>query len=172
MATKFRSSGVDLDSIFAPRGVNTARANVGYRVGGVDLAQRFKASTGGDNPPSNTGYRSGGTDLRFLFRSISFNPITTTLTGSTSVASGGGGGGSWSFSATAVDGLAFIAFHVLGYGSALTPAAGTFYSGSASWGSPFGSPDMSSTPGNYTFYMYAQDVNGITSQTNLPVTVV
>lgn len=105
---------------------------------------------------------------------VRVDQITTTLTGSTTVASGGGGGGSWSFSAstTAAGGLSHVAFHVSGHGSALTSTSGASYSGSASWGHPFGSPDMSSTPGSYTFYMYADDANGRTHQTNLAVTVV
>lgn len=62
-------NGVDLDSIFEPRGTSTARANVGIQVAGVDIAQRYYASTGiEDRIAFNTGWQSAGVDLRQLFR--------------------------------------------------------------------------------------------------------
>lgn len=79
MATGYTVSGRgDLDALFLAR-VSAKRADVGLRVAGVDLSNRFEP-IGAGTPIAATGFRSGGTDLASLFRSIS-QPLTThTLT--------------------------------------------------------------------------------------------
>jgi hypothetical protein len=77
MASGYRVGGIDLDDIFEPRGSSTPRANTGYKVAGVDIAQRYYASTGSDIPPSDTGYRVAGTDIRQLFRRKGYVEIVT-----------------------------------------------------------------------------------------------
>ena len=75
MASNIKANGVDLDDIFKPRGAEPARPNVDWKVGGVDIAQRYYPSTYpaiDDRPPANTNLLSGGTDLRNLFRSTVF----------------------------------------------------------------------------------------------------
>ena len=71
----------DLDGLFMAR-VSAARANVGYTVAGVDLAQRYEP-IGSVAPIAATGFKSAGTDLASLFRAIS--PLVT-LTASSSMA--------------------------------------------------------------------------------------
>jgi len=84
MASNYKYNGLDLDSIFAPRGDSAARANTGYTIGGAqDLADRYYSSTGGDTPGYNVGYSANGTDIGSLFRSIGYSGAGT----------GGGGGG-------------------------------------------------------------------------------
>jgi hypothetical protein len=78
MASGFTVSGRgDLDTLFLAR-VGAARANVGFTVGGVDLANRYEP-IGTASPIAATGFRSGGTDLANLFRDInaSLGPSVT-----------------------------------------------------------------------------------------------
>lgn len=58
----------DLDSLFMKR-ASTARANVGYQVGGIDIADRYE-KIGGTTPIAATGFKSGGTDLASLFAGV------------------------------------------------------------------------------------------------------
>lgn len=83
----------DLDALFMAR-VNAARANVGYQVGGVDIANRYEA-IGSGTPIAATGFQSGGVDLASLFRGINDSlvsfPIASmtanaTVSGSTATA--------------------------------------------------------------------------------------
>lgn len=74
MASGFTVSGRgDLDSLFMAR-QNAARANVGFTVVGVDLANRYEP-IGSASPIAATGFTSGGTDLASLFRDIN-QPLT------------------------------------------------------------------------------------------------
>jgi hypothetical protein len=74
MATGYVAGAGDLDVLFMAR-VNAARANVGYQVAGVDLAQRFE-QIGGGTPRAAVGFQSGGTDLASLFRAIGDSLVT------------------------------------------------------------------------------------------------
>jgi hypothetical protein len=58
----------DLDALFQAR-ANAARANVGYQVAGVDIANRFE-QIGGGTPIAALGLQSAGVDLASLFRDI------------------------------------------------------------------------------------------------------
>lgn len=78
MASPYRTVDVDLDALFMLRGSTTPRANTGYMIAGVDLSDRYMASTysvGGpdDRIASNTGYAVDGVDIRDLFRALTFN---------------------------------------------------------------------------------------------------
>ena len=81
----FTVAGVDLDDIFEPIGSTAPRADVGWNVNGVDLAQRYRQSVWGatDQIASDTGYQSGTTDLRYLFRKKGYvspgGPVKTTF---------------------------------------------------------------------------------------------
>jgi hypothetical protein len=83
MASDYKVSLVDLDDIFKPRST-AARANVGFKVLGADLADRYEASAGNGSPDVdqidyNTNYKSSGTDLRYYFKAISYisSPVIT-----------------------------------------------------------------------------------------------
>ena len=78
MPSGFVSNGTDLDSLFKARS-GAARANVGFQVGGTDLAQRYEQSVGGDQIASNTGFVSGGSDLKLLFQDINYVAISAAL---------------------------------------------------------------------------------------------
>ena len=78
MASGYTVSGRgDLDALFMAR-QNTPRANVGLRVGGVDLANRYEP-IGSASPIAATNFRSGGTDLANLFRDI-HQPLASLFT--------------------------------------------------------------------------------------------
>ena len=75
MASNIKANGTDLDSIFKARGTSTARANVGWKVNNVDIADRYYASTyptNNDRIANNTGLQSGGADLKTMFRDINY----------------------------------------------------------------------------------------------------
>jgi hypothetical protein len=103
-----------------------------------------------------------------------FEDPFASISGSSSVAVGGGGGGSWSWSVEADAGIYRYRVYVGGHGGNWTyPGAGTYSaSGSVSWGSPFGNPDFSNTPGSYTWYAEVEDVNGHTASDSHPFSVV
>lgn len=74
MASGYTVSGRgDLDALFMAR-QNAARANVGYAVSGVDLANRYEP-IGTASAIAATGFTSSGTDLASLFRDIN-QPLT------------------------------------------------------------------------------------------------
>jgi trimeric autotransporter adhesin len=78
MASDFKVNGVDADDIFKPRGSTTPAANTGFTVNGVDLSDRYMASTGpGDRIASATGYTTGGTDLKDIFRDLAYSGTIT-----------------------------------------------------------------------------------------------
>lgn len=81
---------VDLDDILKPIGVSTPRNNVGFKVGGTDISQRYKAyTTDPSKLPFNTFFKSGSVDLGQLFMSYNFiEGVYYILT----VYSGSGGG--------------------------------------------------------------------------------
>lgn len=65
MATGFKKNGVDLDDLFEPR-TTTAIANTGYKIAGVDLAQRYEKVASG-SAIAATGFKLNGADLNTLF---------------------------------------------------------------------------------------------------------
>jgi hypothetical protein len=75
VASGLLKAGVDLDTLLMAR-VNAKRADVGLKVGGVDISNRFE-TIGAGTPIAATGFKSAGTDLANLFRSIS-EPLGTT----------------------------------------------------------------------------------------------
>ena len=82
MSTGLNVNGVDLDTIFAAIGGTSKGADVGIKVGGSDISNRYCASTGGDQIGYNTNYLSNGTDLRYKFRDINYVSGTApTITG-------------------------------------------------------------------------------------------
>lgn len=67
MASGYVVSGRgDLDVLFLGR-VNPKRSDVGYKVAGVDLSNRYE-TIGATTPIAATGFKSAGTDLANLFR--------------------------------------------------------------------------------------------------------
>lgn len=85
MPSGFKSGGVDFDSLFAARGGGDPTASAtGYKVGGVDLAQRYFPSQGThDRIAGNAGFKVGGADLRTVFRDVSYvgDPVITAQPG-------------------------------------------------------------------------------------------
>jgi hypothetical protein len=69
MASGLKKAGVDLDTLLMAR-VNAKRADVGLRVAGVDISNRYE-TIGGASPIAATGFKSAGVDLASLFRNIS-----------------------------------------------------------------------------------------------------
>jgi hypothetical protein len=59
------ASGVDLDTVFRVR-LGVKRADVGYKVAGVDLSERYE-KRGGTGMVAVTGYKVEGVDLNELF---------------------------------------------------------------------------------------------------------
>ena len=94
MASGFKtysaSIQVDLDDVLKPIGVATPRNNVGFKVGGTDISQRYKAyTTEPSKLPFNTFFKSGSVDLGQLFMAYNFiESVYYILT----VYSGSGGG--------------------------------------------------------------------------------
>lgn len=90
MASGFKVHGDDLDIIFAAR-TSAKRADVGYKVGGTDISNRYEASAGDGSPDADqidfdTHYKYSGTDLRYYFKNIGLLQWTLTVT------DGSGGG--------------------------------------------------------------------------------
>lgn len=86
MASGIARAGVDLDSLFLAR-VSAKIADVGYRVAGVDISNRYEGR-GGTTAIANTGLTSVGVDLASLFRNISAPLVALTArTASASAAS-------------------------------------------------------------------------------------
>jgi hypothetical protein len=89
VASGFTVSGRgDLDSLFMAR-VNAKRADVGYKVAGVDISNRYEP-IGNGTPIAATGYKSGGVDLASLFRNISepLGPAAQLIVGNYELANG------------------------------------------------------------------------------------
>jgi len=63
----FEKAGTDLDTIFEPRGAQSARANVNFENSGVDIATLYYPLTNGGSAPANTGLEFEGVDLSTLF---------------------------------------------------------------------------------------------------------
>jgi hypothetical protein len=254
MSSNYAVSGTDLDAIFAPRAGSSPAGATGLKVAGVDLNDRYHASSGGDQIASNTGYLAGGTDLRFIFRGIAYQPpvvtsaatygvdagaaasytITAsnsptsfsasglpsglsvntstgvisgsthqtgvfnvtigasnawgsgskllvltirgpavTLSGQVDVYIGSYGSDGWTYTADYPGiGLSQVRFQVTGHGSgAWVSVSGDTYSGSSTWSDPFGSPDISHSPGTYLFFFEAQGTDGLIGRAELTVTV-
>ncbi len=71
------NSGFDLDDLFKPRGGNTARANVGIKVGSQDIADRYCPTLiVGDTSPNTTGIYAtiagNPVDIHTLFRRLTY----------------------------------------------------------------------------------------------------
>lgn len=71
----------DLDALFLAR-ASTKRADVQYRVGGVDIANRYEP-IGAGTPIAATGFKTGGTDLASLFRDSGQPLLSVTLSNGT-----------------------------------------------------------------------------------------
>lgn len=101
--------------------------------------------------------------------------VRTTLSGSTSVTTAGGAGG-WTFTATSVEPIQRIRFQVDGHSDGSwynVPGNSLTFSSSSNWGSPFGSPDISASPGGpYNFYFEAEDIFGKVGRSDLFVSVI
>ena len=70
---KINGTDVDLDSIFATRTLSPT-ANVGYKVNGTDLSDRFEPLTTSNGQVTfDVNYKSSGVDLRYIFASIYLN---------------------------------------------------------------------------------------------------
>lgn len=91
MASGFAVAGTDFDSIFNPR-VTAKRADVGYKVGGVDISNRYETSIGGDQRASPTGYKVSGADLQTLFQKLGYVPLSCGLDTASATGSGVGTG--------------------------------------------------------------------------------
>jgi hypothetical protein len=78
MASGLFKAGVDLDTLFMAR-VNVKRADVGIKVVGVDISNRYEA-IGAATAIANVGFKSVGVDLATLFRDINQSLQTHTLT--------------------------------------------------------------------------------------------
>lgn len=169
------SVSTDLDSLFKAR-TSTKRADVGYKSNGnVDISNRFEPSTGGDTR-ANIGIKSGGADLATLFRDINYSPPpppavpSCSISGPTAVSAADYGTAVWSFSATSTIAMTFVRFRIVGQSPGWTAFTGTSYSGTATWSSSFGSPNIAGTPGTYTFVFEAQNASG-TGSASINVTV-
>lgn len=80
MSTPYEAAGVNFDALFQPLGGDTPGPNCGYKIAGVDLAQRYKASTSSaDWHPDPLPYKVGGVNLREFFKSLAaVAPVFTT----------------------------------------------------------------------------------------------
>lgn len=70
----YRYEGTDLDDLLAPLGETAKRADVGYLNDGVDISNRYMASTGGDTLAYPLGYLSDGVDIATMFRAKDYEP--------------------------------------------------------------------------------------------------
>ncbi len=77
MANEYKYQGSDLASRFATRS-SAKRADVGYKINGVDVSNYWEKTSGGDQINYDTGFKSGGVDFRYLFRSSGYTPPTPT----------------------------------------------------------------------------------------------
>ena len=68
MATGLYRNGIDFDSLFMAR-VNAKRADVGIKVAGVDISNRYEP-IGSGSPITATNFKTVGTDVASLFRNI------------------------------------------------------------------------------------------------------
>lgn len=122
MPSGLKSNGVDLDSILKAR-TTSPRPDVNIQTDGVDEANRFEKSSGGDTPPVATNFKSATTDFQVLFQDINYggllyafasvNPSAGAIsngpltTNSTTITAGGGNPG-YSFSWAYVSGDASL----------------------------------------------------------------
>jgi hypothetical protein len=74
MASPLYKAGVDLDTLFMAR-VNAKRAEVGIKVAGVDISNRYE-TIGGAAAIAATGFKAAGIDIGSLFRGVgAFNMV-------------------------------------------------------------------------------------------------
>jgi len=74
--SNYNSNGVNLDTLFKAR-VNTKRADVGFKVNGIDISNRYeKTQVPEDRILFNTNIQSGGVDLKTYFASISYKKLS------------------------------------------------------------------------------------------------
>jgi hypothetical protein len=178
MALGLKKNGVDWDDILEPRGSSTARANVGIRKAGVDIAQRYFASTGGDTIGYELGVKKSGVDIGQLFRRLGYtppSPPTASISGPTSVIAGVFIDDAWILSATNggnMIGLNQVRFVIEGHSAGgWTSVGGAYtYSSGQDW-TNMGSPDIFNTPGTYHFYFEVERNDGATAIDHHYVTV-
>lgn len=63
----YKSDGINLDTIFEPLGSATKRADVGYKLDGVDISNLYYPLTVGGVSPESVGYKVNGQDLSNYF---------------------------------------------------------------------------------------------------------
>jgi hypothetical protein len=70
---KINGTPTDLDSVFKAR-TSAARANVGIKSNGTDLAQLYEKIqySPAQEINFNTGFKTGGVDLRYIFVNINY----------------------------------------------------------------------------------------------------
>ena len=73
MPSNYTINGVDLDTIFKARS-STKRADIGIKVGDVDISNRYEPTNGSDQITTNTDIKTNNTDLRYVFQSYSYAP--------------------------------------------------------------------------------------------------
>ena len=79
MASDYTVNGVDLDTIFKARS-STKRADIGIKVSGVDISNRYEPTNGSDQITTNTDIKINNTDLRYIFQKYNYTTTTTTTT--------------------------------------------------------------------------------------------
>lgn len=70
----YKSGGTNLDSIFAAR-LAAKRPDIGYRLAGTDISNRYEPLRGGSPKVPATGIRVGGVDLNMFFDNTSETPV-------------------------------------------------------------------------------------------------
>lgn len=76
MPSDYTINGVDLDTLFKARS-STKRADIGIRVGGVDISNRYEPTNGSDQITTNTDIKINNTDLRYVFQKYDYAPPVT-----------------------------------------------------------------------------------------------
>lgn len=76
MPSKYTVNGVDLDTIFKARS-SVKRADIGIKVGGVDISNRYEPTNGSDQITTNTDIKTNNTDLRYVFQKYDYTPPVT-----------------------------------------------------------------------------------------------
>jgi hypothetical protein len=88
MASDYTVNGVDLDTIFKARS-STKRADIGIKVGGVDMSNRYEPTNGSDQITTNTDIKINNTDLRYIFQNYNYAPPTYSISRSASTVNEG-----------------------------------------------------------------------------------
>lgn len=67
MATNFKNNGTDIDTLFEPIGSSTKRADIGYKVNGVDISNGYYDISHGGTKGPDCGYKVNGVDISNYF---------------------------------------------------------------------------------------------------------